>query len=84
MNNYLKCIQEWEQKAAKAKKDYSASIKEYEASASGQKDKKEKGEKKKKENKKESPNKLMSGTSFKSKEYISDDESSSDEDNKVN
>ncbi|KAG9434226.1 FACT complex subunit Ssrp1 [Apis mellifera carnica] len=77
----LKDKSEWEQKAAKAKKDYSASMKEYEASG-GQKDKKEKGEKKKKENKKESPNKLMSGTSFKSKEYISDDESSSDEDNK--
>ncbi|KOX75987.1 FACT complex subunit Ssrp1 [Melipona quadrifasciata] len=82
----LKDKSEWEQKAAKAKKEYIASMKEYEASGGsggGDKEKKEKGgEKKKKESKKESPSKLMSGTSFKSKEYISDDESSSDEDNK--
>ncbi|OAD58135.1 FACT complex subunit Ssrp1 [Eufriesea mexicana] len=78
----LKDKSEWEQKAAKAKKEYTASMKEYEASGGGQKEKKDKGEKKKKENKKESPNKGMSGTNFKSKEYISNDESSSDEDNK--
>ncbi|XP_068982452.1 FACT complex subunit Ssrp1 isoform X1 [Bombus flavifrons] len=84
----LKDKSEWEQKAAKAKKEYTASMKEYEASGGGGGDKekisekKEKGEKKKKESKKESPSKLMTGTSFKSKEYISDDESSSDEDNK--
>ncbi|XP_033189027.1 structure specific recognition protein isoform X2 [Bombus vancouverensis nearcticus] len=84
----LKDKSEWEQKAAKAKKEYTASMKEYEASGGGGGDKekisekKEKGEKKRKESKKESPSKLMTGTSFKSKEYISDDESSSDEDNK--
>ncbi|XP_033176108.1 FACT complex subunit Ssrp1 isoform X2 [Bombus impatiens] len=84
----LKDKSEWEQKAAKAKKEYTASMKEYEASGGGAGDKekisekKEKGEKKRKESKKESPSKLMTGTSFKSKEYISDDESSSDEDNK--
>ncbi|XP_050590377.1 FACT complex subunit Ssrp1 isoform X2 [Bombus affinis] len=83
----LKDKSEWEQKAAKAKKEYTASMKEYEASGGGGdkekiSEKKEKGEKKKKESKKESPSKLMTGTSFKSKEYISDDESSSDEDNK--
>ncbi|XP_071869543.1 structure specific recognition protein isoform X2 [Bombus fervidus] len=83
----LKDKSEWEQKAAKAKKEYTASMKEYEASGGGGdkekiSEKKEKGEKKKKESKKESPSKLMTGTSFKSKEYISDDESSSDDDNK--
>ncbi|XP_060826121.1 FACT complex subunit Ssrp1 isoform X2 [Bombus pascuorum] len=83
----LKDKSEWEQKAAKAKKEYTASMKEYEASGGGGdkekiSEKKEKVEKRKKENKKESPSKLMTGTSFKSKEYISDDESSSDEDNK--
>lgn len=75
---------EWEAKAAKAKKEYAASMKEYEASGGGKsKEKKEKTEmKKKKETKKESPGKLMSGSSFKSKEYISDDDSSSDESKK--
>ncbi|XP_076164551.1 structure specific recognition protein [Ptiloglossa arizonensis] len=86
----LKDKSEWEEKAAKAKKEYTASMKEYEASGGGQvKDKKEKGDKKekvdkkKKDVKKESPSsKLMSGNTFKSKEYISEDESSSDEDTK--
>lgn len=69
-------------------------MKEYEASGGGQAkekaekaEKAEKGEKKKKETKKEvkkeSPSKLMTGTTFKSKEYISDVDSSSDEDVKV-
>lgn len=91
----LKDKSEWEQKAAKAKKDYESSMKEYKASGGGgsqkekkekekpEKEKPEKEEKKKKESKKESPSKLMTGGSFKSKEYISDDESSSDEDNKT-
>ncbi|XP_078035176.1 structure specific recognition protein [Augochlora pura] len=79
----LKDKSEWEEKAAKAKKEYAASMKEYVASGGGEvKEKKEKGEKKKKEVKKESPTKLMSGGTFKSKEYISEDDSSSDEDNK--
>ena len=62
-----------------------AAMKEYEASADGEANEKaEKGEKKKKEAKKEvSPNKSMAGTTFKSKEYISDDDSSSGEDVKV-
>ncbi|XP_076665639.1 structure specific recognition protein [Andrena cerasifolii] len=84
----LKDKSEWEEKAAKAKKEYMVAMKEYEASGGGQatenEEKAEKGEKKKKETKKEvkkdSPNKLMSGASFKSKEYISDVDSSSDED----
>lgn len=88
----LKDKSEWEEKAAKAKKEYAASMKEYEASGGGQakekkekaekKEKGEKGEKKKKEVKKESPTKLMSGGTFKSKEYISEDDSSSDDDTK--
>ncbi|XP_017879490.1 FACT complex subunit Ssrp1 [Ceratina calcarata] len=82
----LKDKSEWEQKAAKAKKDYAASMKEYEASGGGKekekKEKPEKGEKKKKETKKESPSKLMTGPNFKSKEYISEDDSSSDDDKK--
>nr|XP_033321346.1 FACT complex subunit Ssrp1 [Megalopta genalis] len=79
----LKDKSEWEEKAAKAKKEYAASMKEYVASGGGEvKEKKEKGEKKKKEVKKESPSKLMSGSTFKSKEYISEDDSSSDEGNK--
>lgn len=77
----LKDKSEWEAKAAKAKKEYAASMKEYEASE-GSKTKEKKVEKKKKETKKESPGKQMSGTSFKSKEYISDDDSSSDESKK--
>lgn len=82
----LKDKSEWEAKAAKAKKEYIALMKEYEASGGGKsKETKEKPEKKKKETKKEtkkdSPNK-MTGSSFKSKEYISDDDSSSDESKK--
>ena len=88
----LKDKSEWDEKAVKAKKEYMAAMKEYEASGGGQATKEkaekaekgEKGEKKKKEAKKEakkeSPTKLMAGTSFKSKEYISDVDSSSDED----
>ncbi|XP_029174781.1 FACT complex subunit Ssrp1 [Nylanderia fulva] len=84
----LKDKSEWEAKAAKAKKEYLASMKEYEASGGGKsketketKETKEKPEKKKKETKKDSPSK-MTGSSFKSKEYISDDDSSSDESKK--
>lgn len=77
----LKDKSEWETKAAKAKKEYAASMKEYEASGGG-KTKEKKIEKKKKETKKDSPSKQMSGSSFKSKEYISDDDSSSDESKK--
>lgn len=80
----LKDKSEWEAKAAKAKKEYAVSMKEYEASGGGKerKEKKEKTEKKKKETKKDSPSKMMTGSSFKSKEYISDDDSSSDESKK--
>jgi len=82
----LKDKSEWEAKAAKAKKQYAASMKEYEANeGSKTKDKKEKTEKterKKKETKKDSPSKMMTGSAFKSKEYISDDDSSSDESRK--
>lgn len=87
----LKDKSEWEAKAAKAKKEYDALMKEYKASGGGKtketKDTKEKKtERKKKETKKEtkkdSPSKQMTGSSFKSKEYISDDDSSSDESKK--
>lgn len=79
----LKDKSEWEQKAAKAKEDYAAAMKEYEASggAAAAKSKeagKEKADKKK-DSKKDasSPSKVTAGGSFKSKEYISDEESSS-------
>ncbi|XP_011700729.1 PREDICTED: FACT complex subunit Ssrp1 [Wasmannia auropunctata] len=80
----LKDKSEWEAKAAKAKKEYAASMKEYEASGGGKakETKEKKTEKKKKETKKDSPSKQMTGSSFKSKEYISDDDSSSDESKK--
>ncbi|KAG5345292.1 SSRP1 protein, partial [Acromyrmex charruanus] len=82
----LKDKSEWEAKAAKAKKDYMASMKEYQTSGGGKekiKEKKTREENKKKETpKKDSPSKQMSGTGFKSKEYISDDDSSSDESKK--
>lgn len=84
----LKDKSEWEAKAAKAKKDYTASMKDYQASGGGgggggSKEKiKEKKTEKKKETKKDSPSKQMSGSGFKSKEYISDDDSSSDESKK--
>ncbi|KAG7199932.1 hypothetical protein KM043_014368 [Ampulex compressa] len=78
---------EWEQKAAKAKKEYAASMKEYEASGGGLvKENKEKGDGKKKEARKDlpssssSPGKGIGGTTFKSKEYISEDDSSSEGD----
>ncbi|XP_018400415.1 PREDICTED: FACT complex subunit Ssrp1 [Cyphomyrmex costatus] len=75
----LKDKSEWEAKAAKAKKDYTASMKEYQASGGGKEKTKEKKPEKKKETKKDSPSKQMSGSGFKSKEYISDDDSSSNE-----
>ncbi|KYM92539.1 FACT complex subunit Ssrp1 [Atta colombica] len=79
----LKDKSEWETKAAKAKKDYMASMKEYQTSGGGkEKTKEKKTENKKKETKKDSPSKQMSGSGFKSKEYISDDDSSSDESKK--
>lgn len=79
----LKDKSEWEAKAAKAKKEYAASMKEYEASGgSKSKEKKEKTEKKKDTTKSSPGSKGMSGSSFKSKEYISDDDSSSDESKK--
>ncbi|XP_012055874.1 PREDICTED: FACT complex subunit Ssrp1 [Atta cephalotes] len=79
----LKDKSEWETKAAKAKKDYMTSMKEYQTSGGGkEKTKEKKTENKKKETKKDSPSKQMSGSGFKSKEYISDDDSSSDESKK--
>ncbi|XP_018339177.1 PREDICTED: FACT complex subunit Ssrp1 [Trachymyrmex septentrionalis] len=78
----LKDKSEWEAKAAKAKKDYIASMKEYQTSGGGKEKTKEKKTENKKETKKDSPSKQMSGSGFKSKEYISDDDSSSDENKK--
>lgn len=80
----LKDKSEWEEKAAEAKEEYQKAMKEYEASGGGaSKEPKEKSKSekkssaKKKEVKKESPGKAMAGGAFKSKEYISDDDSSS-------
>lgn len=80
---------EWEEKASVLKKKYAEAMKEYEESGgakeakerAAEKNKSEKAEKKKKEVKKDeaSPSKLMSGSSFKSKEYISDESSSENE-----
>lgn len=66
-------------------------MKEYEASGGGQKEKKEKVEKaeksekadKKKPDSKKEVVKPTSAPNYKSKEYISEEESSSDEDTKV-
>ncbi|KAK0174565.1 hypothetical protein PV327_010324 [Microctonus hyperodae] len=82
----LKDKSEWEEKAAKLKKEYAEAMKEYEATNKNKPDKKES----KKETKKESKKDSKKGTkkesevsptksgSFKSKEYISDDNSSDD------
>ncbi|XP_034949170.1 FACT complex subunit Ssrp1 [Chelonus insularis] len=80
----LKDKSEWEQKAAKLKKEYSEALKEYESSgkAPEKADKKKESKKEsKKDSKKETSSPVKSGT-FKSKEYISEDESSSDESTK--
>ena len=84
----MKDKSEWEGKSNKLKKEYAEAMKTYEAS-DGAKNFKEKSAKtaksESKKNKKEasssstatvSPSKTMSGSAFKSKEYISDDSSS--------
>ncbi|CRK91647.1 CLUMA_CG005297, isoform A [Clunio marinus] len=78
----LKDKSKWEEKASKDKERYAKEMEEYKASggsttAGG-------GEKRKKEKEisKVSPTKVGSGAGFKSKEYISEDESSSDGENK--
>lgn len=77
----LKDKTKWEEKAAEAKEEYLKAMEEYKASGgvTTSKEPKEKGKTEKKseakETKKESPTKSLSG-SFKSKEYISDDDSS--------
>ncbi|KAH0560943.1 FACT complex subunit Ssrp1 [Cotesia glomerata] len=77
----MKDKSEWEQKAAKAKKEWTEKMKDYEANkekmAPEKSDKKKESKKEKKESKKDSSPTKISG-SFKSKEYISDDESSDD------
>lgn len=79
----LKDKSKWEAKAAEAKEEYVKAMEEYKASGGGvskepkEKTKSKKESSKKKEVKKESPGKAMAGGSFKSKEYISDDDSSS-------
>ncbi|KAJ8680531.1 hypothetical protein QAD02_016318 [Eretmocerus hayati] len=80
----LKDKTEFEKKAAELKEEYTKAMEEYKASGGGStgepKEKKAKVEKtsKKSESKKDSPGKSMSGSGFKSREYISDDDSSSD------
>ncbi|XP_063599816.1 FACT complex subunit Ssrp1-like isoform X1 [Penaeus indicus] len=75
----LKDRKEWEEKAAEAKKEYEAAMKEYKASGGGApaaKSKKASSSPKKAVS--ASPTKAGSGGGFKSKEYI-DDESSEEE-----
>lgn len=69
----MKDKSKWEAKSAKAKEDYNEAMKEYKAKG-GASETKETGEKRKKEHK--TPTKSPGGSGFKSKEYISDDESS--------
>ncbi|XP_058461850.1 FACT complex subunit Ssrp1 [Malaya genurostris] len=78
----LKDKQEWEQKAAKAKEEYAEALKAYKEAGGGGTD--DEGGKSGKKRKKESisPKKpvsaaAMKGSGFKSKEYISGDDSSS-------
>lgn len=71
----MKDKSKWEGKAAKAKEDYNEAMKEYKAKGGGgTSSSKESGDKSKKEQK--TPTKSTGGSGFKSKEYISDDESS--------
>lgn len=80
----LKDKTRWEEKAAEAKEEYVKAMDEYKASggtsAKAPKEKSKTKKSKQKEVKKESPKKELFG-SFKSKEYISGDDSSSDSDN---
>lgn len=74
----MKDKSKWEEKATKAKADYTEAMNEYKAKGGGTKSEAGgSGEKRKKEQK--TPTKVTGG-SFKSKEYISDDDSSSDSD----
>lgn len=71
--------QEWEEKAAEAKKEYEAAMKEYKASGGGAAStKSKKAASSPKKAVSVSPTKAGSGGGFKSKEYI-DDESSEEE-----
>ncbi|XP_055535589.1 FACT complex subunit Ssrp1 [Wyeomyia smithii] len=80
----LKDKTEWEQKAAKAKEEYSEALKAYKAAgggASGEEGEKGASAKRKKDGvspKKAASAASMTGSGFKSKEYISGDDSSSD------
>lgn len=79
----LKDKPEWEKKAAKEKEKYLEAMKAYKESGGGKKDSDDEGDSKpSKKRKKESPVKkssAMSGTGYKSKEYISEDDSTSSE-----
>lgn len=79
----LKDKSKWEEKTKKLKEEYQEAMKNYNANGgSSSKDKEKKtSATKKKETNKESPTKVQSG-SFKSKEYISDDSDSENEDTK--
>ncbi|XP_063709713.1 FACT complex subunit Ssrp1 [Culicoides brevitarsis] len=70
----LKDKSKWEGKAAKAKEEYNEAMKEYKAKGGGSSKGEGGGEKRKKEHK--TPTKSPGGSGFKSKEYISDDDSS--------
>lgn len=79
MWNELKDKKEWEEKAAKDKERYLREMKEYESSGKAASfSEKTKAEKRKNEALKSTPTKSGSGGNYKSKEYISDDDSSSD------
>lgn len=83
----MKDKSEWEEKAAKAKEEYAEALAAYKASGGGgDEDEGDKGKpvKRKKESSsaKKSTASPMKGSGFKSKEYISGDDSSSDSDSK--
>lgn len=83
----LKDKSKWDKMAAEDRERYTREMEEYKASggsskASADKSKSEKKSAAKKDAKKESPSKATSGGLFKSKEYISDDYSSSDDGSK--
>lgn len=70
----------WEEKALKDKERYNAEMKNYKPSSSGGDESGGKKRKKESSSPKKSTATTMAGTGFKSKEYISDDDSSSGSD----
>lgn len=72
----------WEEKAAKDKERYANEMKTYKPSGNGESSSAGKSSsKRKKESPKKSTTTTMAGSGFKSKEYISEDDSSADSEN---